>query len=275
MPKIASSSPSGSYSSVWSLLTIRGMPLMLSCIFLLWFNVMALEPTYQPYLTAPPYGLSSTDIGLVLSAATGSMVMTMALSGLLSSLLDAYTQQSLGFIILCTALPFLGPTAQFHLAPSLGLFISAIIACYVAVGVIGPTQSVLCLRILSDAGLSQHDVAAGLAAANVTFSMLGSLCGPLVSGAIVPDVLSFQEATSAQAAVTALVYLPALCVLHRYRPGGSRRPPCAGCIACCSCLNSCLCPCCKCCQQKITEPSDGNLPQPLRAAEEGGIKKGK
>ena len=115
---------------------------MLACIFLLWFNVMALEPTYQPYLTAPPYALSSTDIGLVLSTATGAMVLTMALSGSLGTLMDAYTQQSLGFILLCVSLPFLGPSPSFHLTPQLGLFIGAIIACYTAVGLIGPTQSV-------------------------------------------------------------------------------------------------------------------------------------
>ena len=36
--------------SVCSLLRVRGMGWMLGCIFLLWFNVMALEPCYQPFL---------------------------------------------------------------------------------------------------------------------------------------------------------------------------------------------------------------------------------
>ena len=135
-------------------------------------------------------------------------------------------------------------------------------------------DQVLCLRILSDAGLTQHDVAAGLAAANVTFSMLGSLCGPLVSGAIVPDVLSFQDVTSVQAAFTAIAYLPALCVLQRYRPGARPRP-CSACISCCSFCTACLCPCCRCCHHEKSEPSDTQAPSVLGAAEEGGIKKGK
>jgi len=251
---IRPSSPQ-SVVSVWSLLKLPGVATMLGCISLLWFDVMALEPLYQPYLAAIPYNLGTAEIGLVLSAATGAMVLTMALSGLLGSYTDAYTQQTIGFMLLTAALPFLGPTPIYHLTPSLGLFIGSITLSYMAVGLVGPTQSVLCLRILSTSGLTQHEVASGLAAVNVTFSMIGSLLGPLISGAIVPVAVQFNDFTSILAAVTAVAYLPALVILQKYRPG--RRPkPCAGCIHCCSFLNSCCCPCYKCCQMEKAEPSD-------------------
>lgn len=152
--------------------------------------------------------------------------------------------------MLAVALPFLGPTPHFHLPVSLGLFVGAISVAYVGVGLVGPTQSVLCLRILSQAGLSQTEVASALAAANVTFSTIGSLCGPLVAGALVPDVFSFRDVTSVQAGITAVCYLPALYLLGRYRPG-PRPKPCGGCITCCSFLNSCCCPCFVCCKDGL------------------------
>jgi len=221
---------------------------MLMCIFLLWFNVMFLEPCFEPALADEPYVLGSTHIGLVLSAATLGMVSTMALSGRLSGLMDPYTQHTIGFLILAAALPFLGPSPHLHLPPSVGLFVGAITICYIGVGLVGPTQSVLCLRILSQAGLSQHEVASALAAANVSFSTLGSLCGPLVAGALVPKVLDFNDVTSVQAGFTAVCYLPSLYLLGRYRPG-PRPKPCGACITCCSFINSCCCPCLTCCQK--------------------------
>jgi len=234
--------------SVWRLLRMRGVLMMLMCIFLLWFNVMFLEPCIEPVLAAAPYGLSSTMIGLVLSAATLGMVSTMALSGRLSGILDPYTQHTIGFLILAATLPFLGPSPHLHLPMSVGLFVGAMTLSYVGVGLVGPTQSVLCLRILSQAGLSQHEVASALAAANVSFSTLGSLCGPLVAGALVPNVFSFNDVTSVQAGFTAVCYLPSLYFLGRYRPG-PRPKPCGGCITCCSFINSCCCPCFTCCQK--------------------------
>ena len=159
------------------------------------------------------------------------------------------TQHTIGFLILVTALPFLGPTPHFHLQPHIALFIGALVLTYIGVGLVGPTQSVLCLRILSQAGLSQQEVASALAAANVTFSTLGSLCGPLVAGALVPKVFAFDQMTSVQSAFTALCYLPALYLLGRDRPG-PRPKPCGGCITCCSFLNSCCCPCFTCCQKE-------------------------
>ena len=64
--------------------------------------------------------MGTAEIGLVLSAATGAMVLTMALSGLLGSYIDAYTQQTIGFMVLTAALPFLGPTPLYNLTPSIG-----------------------------------------------------------------------------------------------------------------------------------------------------------
>ena len=81
----------------------------------------------------------------------------------------------------------------------------------------------------------------------MTFSTLGSLCGPIVAGALVPNLLRFHDATSTQAGFTALCYLPALVLLGRYRPGPQPKP-CGACITCCSFMNSCCCPCCTCCQ---------------------------
>ena len=184
----------------------------------------------------------------------------MSLSGQLSACLDPYTQHTIGFLLLAAALPFLGPTPHFHLPASLPLFLASITCAYVGVGLVGPTQSVLCLRILSHAGLSQHEVAAALAAANVTFSTLGSLCGPLLAGWLVPDVFSFRDVTSVQAASVALCYLPAVYVLGRYRPG-PRPKPCGGCITCCSFVNSCCCPCLTCCTQNADDHADDELQQ--------------
>jgi len=240
--------PPATSVSVWRLLRLKGVLMMLTCIFLLWFNVMFLEPCFEPALGLAPYSLTSTSVGLVLSAATLGMVTTMALSGQLATFFDPYTQHTVGFLVLCTALPFLGPNPALLLPQSVGLFVGAITVCYIGVGLVGPTQSVLCLRILSQAGLSQHEVASALAAANVTFSTLGSLCGPLVAGALVPKVLAFNEVTSVQAAFTALCYLPSLYLLGRYKPG-ARPKPCGGCITCCSFINSCFCPCLTCCQE--------------------------
>ena len=48
-------SPPKDAISLWRLLRLRGLGLMLVCIFLLWFNVMALEPLWQPQLVSPPY----------------------------------------------------------------------------------------------------------------------------------------------------------------------------------------------------------------------------
>ena len=95
--------------TVWTLVRVRGMPWMLGCIFLLWLNTMALEPLYQPQLSRAPYKLSVLNVGLVLSSATGALVLTMSLSGHLSRMVDAYSQQTVGFVLLITALPFLGP----------------------------------------------------------------------------------------------------------------------------------------------------------------------
>ena len=245
---VASLPPAASIS-VWRLLRLRGVLMMLLCIFLLWFNVMFLEPCFEPVLASPPYSLDSTHLGLILSAATFGMVSTMSLSGRLNGILDPYTQHTIGFLIVVTALPFLGPTPHFHLQPHIALFIGALVLTYIGVGLVGPTQSVLCLRILSQAGLSQQEVASALAAANVTFSTLGSLCGPLVAGALVPKVFAFDQMTSVQSAFTALCYLPALYLLGRDRPG-PRPKPCGGCITCCSFLNSCCCPCFTCCQKE-------------------------
>ena len=128
--------------------------------------------------------------------------------------MDAVTQQSVGFLLLVTALPFLGPAPVFHLQPSTGLFVGSLVLTYFAIGVIGPTQSVLSLRILLEGGLSQQDVAGALSAANVTFSMLGSLCGPLLSGCLVPYVLDFEHFTTVQAICTGLGYLLPLFLLQ-------------------------------------------------------------
>jgi hypothetical protein len=87
---------------------------------------MFLEPCIEPVLAAAPYGLSSTMIGLVLSAATLGMVSTMALSGRLSGILDPYTQHTIGFLILAATLPFLGPSPHLHLPMSVGLFVGAV-----------------------------------------------------------------------------------------------------------------------------------------------------
>jgi len=124
-----------------------------------------------------------------------------------------------------------------------------LVACFVAVGLIGPTQSVLCLRVLSDAGFAQQDVASALSSANVTFAMLGSLCGPLLSGALVPDVLAFESFTKWQAIVTGALYALPLCYLQRYRQN-AKATPCAGCLSGCSALW------CQGCQGAGTEPED-------------------
>ena len=124
-----------------------------------------------------------------------------------------------------------------------------LVACFVAVGLIGPTQSVLCLRVLSDAGFAQQDVASALSSANVTFAMLGSLCGPLLSGALVPDVLAFESFTKWQAIVTGALYALPLCYLQRYRQN-AKATPCAGCLSGCSALW------CQSCQGAGTEPED-------------------
>lgn len=118
-----------------------------------------------------------------------------------------------------------------------------------AVGLIGPTQSVLCLRVLSEAGFAQQDVASALSSANVTFAMLGSLCGPLISGALVPDVLAFESFTKWQAVVTGTLYALPLCYLQRYQQN-AKATPCAGCLSCCGALW------CQCCQGAGTEPGD-------------------
>jgi len=103
--------------------------------------------------------------------------------------------------------------------------------------------------------LSQHEVAAALSAANVSFSMLGSLCGPLVSGALVPDVYQFVDVTSIQAIFTGACYTLPLVFLQRYKQMGNRARPCSACVSCLACCNSLCCPCCKCCQAK-GEPVD-------------------
>lgn len=112
--------------TVWTLVRVRGMPWMLGCIFLLWLNTMALEPLYQPQLARAPYKLSVLNVGLVLSSATGALVLTMSLSGHLSRMLDAYSQQTVGFVLLITALPFLGPEPGFHLDANVSLFVGAV-----------------------------------------------------------------------------------------------------------------------------------------------------
>ena len=167
-----------------------------------------------------------------------------------------------------------GPYLPASFTP-LGIFVGAITAAYIGVGLVGPTQSALCLRILSHAGLSQHEVAAALAAANVTFSTLGSLCGPLVAGWMVPDVYSFREATSLQAASIAICYLPGIILLARFKPGywpGIAKwcGPAAvmhhlvmSTFTCCSFFNSCICPCLPCC---IEEPED-DAPQQMESAD--------
>ena len=112
--------------TVWTLVRVRGMPWMLGCIFLLWLNTMALEPLYQPQLARAPYKLSVLNVGLVLSSATGALVLTMSLSGHLSRMVDAYSQQTVGFVLLITALPFLGPEPGFHLDANVSLFVGAV-----------------------------------------------------------------------------------------------------------------------------------------------------
>ena len=112
--------------TVWTLVRVRGMPWMLGCIFLLWLNTMALEPLYQPQLSRAPYKLSVLNVGLVLSSATGALVLTMSLSGHLSRMVDAYSQQTVGFVLLITALPFLGPEPGFHLDANVSLFVGAV-----------------------------------------------------------------------------------------------------------------------------------------------------
>jgi hypothetical protein len=103
--------------------------------------------------------------------------------------------------------------------------------------------------VLSDAGFAQQDVASALSSANVTFAMLGSLCGPLLSGALVPDVLAFESFTKWQAIVTGALYALPLCYLQRYRQN-AKATPCAGCLSGCSALW------CQCCQGAGTEPGD-------------------
>jgi hypothetical protein len=102
--------PAPTTISVWRLLRVRGMALMLSCMLLLWFDVMFLEPCYEPVLAAAPYSLPPTIIGLVLSAATLSMVVVMTLSSALGHWMDPCTQHTAGFVVLAAALPFLGPS---------------------------------------------------------------------------------------------------------------------------------------------------------------------
>jgi len=235
---------------------------------------MFLEPLYEGYLAAVPYGLSSSLIGLVISAGLCAMVLTMATSSYLTNRIDPYTQHTLGFVLLCAALPFLGPATSFHLPESTALFVCSLIVVYVAIGLIGPTQSTLCLRILSQCGLGQQEVAAALAVANVSFSTLGSLCGPLVAGALTPRHMSFEDVTALLAGFTAVAYLPSLYALGRYKPGPRPRP-CAGCIACCSFVSSCCCPCCRrfcpsfssCCVQTV-EADEANADGEGEAADE-------
>ena len=102
---INASVPSNS-TSVFQLFRIRGMPIMFACIFLLWFNVMALEPCYQPHLVRAPFTLTTAEIGLILSAATGTMVVTMVASGVLVSQPSggAYRSHALGR---CSPMSFL------------------------------------------------------------------------------------------------------------------------------------------------------------------------
>ena len=66
------------------------------------------------------------NVGLVLSSATGALVLTMSLSGHLSRMVDAYSQQTVGFVLLITALPFLGPEPGFHLDANVSLFVGAV-----------------------------------------------------------------------------------------------------------------------------------------------------
>lgn len=226
---------------------------------------MFLEPCFEPALAGLPYSLDTMDIGLVLSAATTGMVLTMTLAGALSGKsdprckVDPHTQQAAGFICIAAALPFLGPSTQFHLEPNLPLFIGAITATYIGVGLVGPTQSVLCLRILSAAGLDKEEVAPALAAANVTFSTLGSLVGPLVAGALVPKVLAFDDATSFLAIFTACAFLPSMIMLARFKPG-PQPMPCIHCVRCCCgfrafCAFTCFCCPRSCCACKSCCPS--------------------
>ena len=173
-----------------------------------------------------------------------TQVLTMVGSGALGARLDAYTTHTLGFLLLSTALPFLGPSPSFHLPPTFGLLVSSLVALYVSVGLIGPTQSVLCLKVLRvQAGLTQHDVAGALAAANVATSMLGALAGPLVAGGLVPDLVAFEDATSWLGWLVALCYLPPLLYLRVFSSRhNNRRDCCLGCgCCCCRTVPECCC----------------------------------
>ena len=192
------------------LLRYPAVLLVLSCTFLLWFALMFLEPLYEPALTGAPYRLDSQYVGLVLSAGSASMVLSLSLASIinLNELIGPHARHALGFLLLACSLPFLGPFPPLGLPPTLGTFVAAICCTYLGAGLIGPTQAGIMLHSLRRAGLSQQEVAIALASLNVMVSTLGSLCGPVVAGTLVPRYVPFRTVTTLLAGVVALGIVP-------------------------------------------------------------------
>jgi len=187
MPKKADGDVAKPSKSVFELIS---KPPIFGCVYLLAATMISLglnEPSYEPYLTKPPFDMSSSGIGLVFGSFALVGVVTMAVAVRFTKYVDP-----VGLLLCCPLLCTLTTIAMMF-TTSVAAFTSACIAGMICFFPMLIVHTQMLMRLCRTYGMRPEEHAEGLAASTQGALMVSQGFGACVGGYLL-SVFGFQGA---------------------------------------------------------------------------------
>jgi len=206
----------------WDLLRVSAVLVALVAMWSVHSSITFLAPTLQPFLTAPPFSLSPSAIGLVFMFCTIAFALMAALAGVISSIIGHAYQMMLGLLLIAVGYVFVGPAPWVipFVGTSMGVTVTALVLAAMGGGLAMVPATPLMISGSQAEGFSARQSMDGVAALATLAGSFGGVSGPLFGGCFA-EVFDFPTAASLFAIIPLLV-AP---LLFPFRKGARRQTP--------------------------------------------------
>ena len=218
-----------------SQLSLLTLPVIGASLFVCFGGMFAIafqDPTIAPFLAAPPYNLTETEVGLVYSSSLLTYALLSVFAGPITNALGDLPALVLGLVLSAAGLIILAPTPTFDFPLSLVPFL----AQRTRTGAVAQAIGAMCLLGVGGAfcfipanalmiaeakahGLGVESSSDAIAALSMIAFTAGAVTGPAASGPLL-DTLGFRRSYALVGLILALLVLPLVIIVggaHRYR----------------------------------------------------------
>jgi len=218
-----------------SQLSLLTLPVIGASLFVCFGGMFAIafqDPTIAPFLAAPPYNLTETEVGLVYSSSLLTYAFLSVFAGPIANALGDLPALSLGLLLSAAGLIILAPLQTFEFPLSLVPFL----AQHTRTGSVAQAIAAMCLLGVGGAfcfipanalmvaeakahGLGVESSSDAIAALSMIAFTAGAVTGPAVSGPLL-DTLGFRRSYALVGLILALLVLPLVIIVggaHRWR----------------------------------------------------------